>query len=248
MYRRLGLGLTLVLFAFMAGEVNAQCTPDTDIQGLYGPTPQEGLPPAYVGEPYEAVISLKIPSDTTITVTFMVDSLVLTDVQGLPPGYSYSCSPPSCSFPGGDYGCILISGITFDNGLAGNYDPVANFDFYVTFGSISTVYPYQIDDYTLTLHPTGATAVAEAATVENLFFIEPNPVSENSRLIYTLPEDGMYSLSVYSLLGAEVASVQTDGVQGKAKYSLAQFAGQPGVYFVNLRQDDYSRSLRFVVK
>jgi len=245
----LGFGV-LVLFVSMALAGYSQCIPDTDVQGMYAPTAAEGLPEATVGEQYEAVISLKVPSDTHyLSYNFSVDSMVLTGIQGLPNGYSYLCTPPSCGFPGGDYGCILLTGFTDDNALAGDYDLVAQFEFYFSFGSLHYVQPYAINDYTLTLNPSATTAVADVASDEPSFFIEPNPVVGNSKLRFTLPGDGLYDMTIFSLLGAEVGRVQAFGKRGTPNsLRLAEFDLQPGVYFLSLKQGGYTRSLRFVVQ
>lgn len=247
-----GTGIALVFIALLTNvaEVQAQCVPDTDVQGLYSPTSAEGLPDAYIGQQYEAVISLKVPSDTAyLTYNFSVDSLVLTDVQGLPAGFTWECSPPSCGFPGGDYGCILLTGLSNDEALIGDHDLVAQFNFHIRFGAITYALPYEINDYTLKLLPFGPAGVSDITSDEAAFLIEPNPVTTNSRLRFSLPVDGTYTVTMFSLLGAEVGHVQGQGKRG-ASHSLpiADFIKQPGVYFLSLNQGDYTRSLRFVVQ
>lgn len=247
-----GAGTSLVFFALLAAavEMQAQCVPDTEVQGLYSPTTAEGLPNAYIAQQYGAVISLNVPSDTAyLSYNFTVDSLVLTNVEGLPTGYTWQCSPPSCGFPGGEYGCILLTGLSNDEALIGDHDLVAQFNFHIRFGSITYALPYEIDDYTLHMLPSVPTGASDIAAEENTFFIQPNPATITSRLMFSLPGDGTYTVTMFSLLGAEVGHTQGQGKPGAVQsLSIADFIRQPGVYFLSLHQGEYTRSLRFVVQ
>jgi hypothetical protein len=236
-----GLGLTPT-------ALYAQCVPDSSVTSLYAPDENEGLPDGAVTVPYEAVITLNVPEDTSyLTFTADIDRLELNAISGLPNGFTYSCYPDSnCVFGGGEYGCILVSGLTNDNADAGSYDLVADFNFYLTAPAVSL--PYEITDYTITLDSV-AVGVLESEAQKNLrFSIEPNPISATSFLFFDLPRAGEYVLEVYSLLGNRVGVEQGFGRAGAQRYALDFLTGDPGVYFVTLKQQQYQRSMRFIVR
>ena len=103
------------MFAFL-GMVNAQvCVPDSTVSGP-GVYPSV-LPDVCANQPYSATITLVVPADTTIptpigNLTVPIDSIVLDSVANLPPGFTFQCAPPNCTFPGGASYCILVSGTT----------------------------------------------------------------------------------------------------------------------------------------
>src|SRR5438046_195158 len=101
--------LLVVAVAFAGSTSFAQCVPDTSIThndpGVY-PDSATNLPHAIVGIPYSTVIQLKVLTDTTtmigpITVPVTIDSIIATNVSGLPAGYTYNCTPSTCVFLGG---------------------------------------------------------------------------------------------------------------------------------------------------
>ena len=110
------LTLTLAL-AFIGAQ--AQCTPDPQYTavGIY-PDSLTGLSPATVGIAYNQNITIIVPSDTSVVlipgspaVNVTIDKIDLTSVTGLPSSFSYSCDPPSCSFPGGTIKCAALSSV-----------------------------------------------------------------------------------------------------------------------------------------
>lgn len=119
--------------------VSAQtCTPDAQytLAGVY-PDTLVGLPCAQTTVLYQTTITVIAPVDSLFdlgpplnTINATIDSINIRDnsnpadgiaVNGLPPGFSFVCNPPSCSFPGGSTGCILLIG-TPGAGDAGTYN------------------------------------------------------------------------------------------------------------------------------
>jgi hypothetical protein len=77
------------------------------------PDSTTGLSHAYVGQAYNEVITIITPLNTSVVyngtpINVTYQSIELTSVTGLPAGFSYSCDPPNCYFPGGGTGCINI--------------------------------------------------------------------------------------------------------------------------------------------
>ena len=96
-------------------QYGTSCMSDSQytVPGIY-PDNVTGLADAYVGESYNEVMTVIINTDTLanlpglplIAVTF--DNIDLTNVIGLPNGFSYACDPPTCSFPAGSISCVSI--------------------------------------------------------------------------------------------------------------------------------------------
>lgn len=114
--------LSIVLLILLVGysaDTFAQCTPNpayTNV-GIY-PNP---FPPACVGNYFEQVVYFTFPDDTTVTYppygTFTIpyDSFRIVNVSNLPPGLSYTCGTPNCTFEPTalgqhTFGCALIYG------------------------------------------------------------------------------------------------------------------------------------------
>ena len=122
--------LSLIVVMVMVGAitVSAQtCTPDAQYTqpGVY-PDTLVGLPCAQTTVLYQTTITVIAPTDSLFdlgpplnTINATIDSIKIRDnsspadgiaVNGLPPSMQFVCNPPSCSFPGGSTGCLLIIG------------------------------------------------------------------------------------------------------------------------------------------
>jgi len=164
--------------------VNAQCTPDPQytLSGIY-PDTLVGLPCAEVGVLYETTITVIVPVDSLYdlpgigVINATIDSIVLQDnsspldgiaVNGLPPGFIYTCNPPSCSWPGGTTGCILLIG-TPQAGDEGTYNIVVEVDAYalelVPFGN-QPVNMDDVDQYSIVIS-SAAPPTASATSTPN---------------------------------------------------------------------------------
>ncbi len=85
------------------------CTPDTTItQPGYHP---DTLPWGYVNQPYLHIIQAYVPTDTIVFgLPSTIDSMRIDSVIGMPPSFSYACNKTSCSYLGGEHGCIKLTG------------------------------------------------------------------------------------------------------------------------------------------
>lgn len=109
--------LFALLFSFAA---SAQiCTPDPANlpAGYYPNMITDGTETL----PYNHTVTVVVPVDTTISgFAVPIDSLVVTNITGLPSGLSFACNLGSCGIPGGDKGCVELSGRP-DQGTNGLY-------------------------------------------------------------------------------------------------------------------------------
>ena len=204
--------LTLTLaFAFIGA--NAQCTPDPQFTaaGIY-PDTSIGLAPAYVGQSYNENITIITPTDTVVDVlgsmvAVTIDSINLTSVTGLPSGFSYSCDPPSCGFPGGTSKCaelystinptasdIGVYNIIFETTAYASDVPFLGtmtqddaIDYYYIEISVATSTINQFDNFTLEL--------------KDIF---PNPVNDQSKIQFITGEPKDVVFSVFNYLGEKM--------------------------------------------
>lgn len=249
MTKTFAIALLLGAFvAFAAGNVSAQCTPDASAGGLYSPSQSQGLPEGNVGVNYSAVITVNVPEDTVLFgFPATLDSTVLTEVEGLPPGFQYECVPNSCSFPSGQKSCILLSGFTDDFANAKDWPITTTFVFYGKQGTISLSYPYTEELYTLTLGAM-ATGVSDFKEEELRLVIGPNPVNKQSSIIYDLPTTAPANLVIYNLVGSAVYKQDVNGKVGQNSLRMNGIPLDGGIYFVELTQGNYNRSARFVIQ
>lgn len=110
----------LIPAVFAIGQVQAQCMPDTTVKSSgYQP---DTLKHAKTWEPYSQVITVLTPRDTTVNfggsnISVKVDSIVATNVLGLPPGFSYTCMKPGCAFVWNEPRCVELHGTTNQAGI-----------------------------------------------------------------------------------------------------------------------------------
>ncbi len=87
-----------------------QCVPDSQYtsEGIH-PNTTVGFADAYVGQNYNQVVTLIVPTDTFVSgFLITIDSINLTSFVGLAANFTYDCNPTTCSFLGGNTGCVLI--------------------------------------------------------------------------------------------------------------------------------------------
>jgi len=134
----------LFFFAsFLVTFLSAQtCQPDTafiDAEPGVFPLPfsdnepDGGIPfPACINEPFEFVITIKVPEQVPLGgFQVNVDSVLIDTigaVQNLPDGMDYACNPPNCIFiPGGDtLSCLLVFGTPNNPADIGTSDIIVN--------------------------------------------------------------------------------------------------------------------------
>lgn len=117
--------LTLAVACTFEDAKAQPCVPDPQYTqpGFY-PFPGSALNVGTALVPYSDTLTFIVPTDTVLPACpctgcpscVEIDSIVVTGINGLPQGLSFQCAPPSCGFPGGTSGCVLISGVPADSG------------------------------------------------------------------------------------------------------------------------------------
>ncbi|MFK7786188.1 MAG: T9SS type A sorting domain-containing protein [Crocinitomicaceae bacterium] len=241
-----------------AASATAQCTPDPQYTdpGVY-PDSATGFPDGMVDCPYDLTITNVVPIDTTtmigpIPVTLTFDSAVVTNVAGLPPGFTYSCydaqntvSPPDgCAFEGGTTGCISIVG-TPQSGDEGVYNLSIDVDVYLEGGSTPTA-TQTVDYYTIEIVAfdpvNGCPPVGIEEETSANFTLYPNPVNES----FTLK--GLDGVDINSIVVSDATGkvVRTHDNVNESTFDVNVADLNEGVYFVTIGHANSSSVVRFI--
>ncbi|MFM7218444.1 MAG: T9SS type A sorting domain-containing protein [Bacteroidota bacterium] len=229
----------LVVAVFTIRTASAQCIPDTNIthnvNGIY-PDSATGLPHAIVGVPYSTVIQMKVVRDTTYNgLPAVINTFTITGVTGLPAGWSYTCTPSSCVFPGGSDACILLVGPAPTVSQVGVYPFVVNLSVAGSVFGIPQTVPAAITQYTIYIdNPTGiGTPLPPSQFTVSEF--SPNPMQFESRIRVGVMEPGDVRLELVDMLGNLVRQSTYQAQRGWNSYSVDVSDLRPGIYLAHLR-------------
>lgn len=211
-----------------------QCTPDGSetVPGMH-PTIIENIGPATVGVPYAQTLTIIIPVDTVVEVipgfptSVPITDATVTNVSGLPTGFSYACNVPSCVFPGGATNCAIITG-TASPGQEGSY-PLSVF---VTYHAGVLSADDTVTGYVLNVNPVGLFEISKKSSLQMV--VSPNPFSANADVNFYTPSETTMKVTVYNLLGKAVKTDVIRASAGENFYSLKGNTLQPGAYLLEL--------------
>ena len=229
---------------------SGQCVPDTSIThnkpGNY-PDTITGLPHSITGQSYSTVIQVKVLTDSTVgTLTGVVDSIVVENVTGLPSGFSYTCTPSSCSFPGGSDGCITLSGSAPTILMVGSYPLVVQSTIYFKiFGTPQTL-QNDILGYSIVIDTTTGISTLE----KNNFSAgqnSPNPAKDYTVIPLTISRPEEVSLTIVNLIGKKVFSRSYNLQKGKTNITLDLHNLQPGIYLYTFSNGLTSVARRMII-
>lgn len=240
------LGLITLFF----NESTAQCIPNNDpVSGIEPDT----LSVAYVGVPYEQIIYFKLPHDTTVqfgpvTIALIVDSLIITSYNGLPPSFSLACNTASCTVLGGENGCAAITG-TATASEVGIHPLKVYVITYVsdTFGTPVGGFPDSIDFYFMNVQlPSGVEQVATDKLVVGEIY--PNPSDDKIGVPVTSPVDDVVELTVMDISGKEMEQSEVAVKKGNNTEWVDISRLPKGFYFMRLSYEGVSVNRKFLVR
>lgn len=226
--------LTCAIAGSLTGSLSAQCVPDPTITtpGIY-PDSATGLPGGTVNVAYNEVIQFRTPLDTSLAgLPVDITSISVTQVTGLPPGITYSCTPANCIFPGGTNGCMQLSGTP---STAGSYPITVDL---IVDAMISGTIPFQqpatVDYYVINISGTTGIATVSANLAFGIVALKPNPATDYTDLTYSTPLGGDFKIKIYDLLGKQVHEQITRGMAGNNSIRIKTSGLNPGVYMMTL--------------
>lgn len=231
------------------------CVPDpqyinTDTQRGIHPDTLVNFGPAYVGTPYNQLITVVIPPDTMVgPFPIPWDSTVLTNVTGLPASLSYACfnqnadgSPNRCMFKGNSIGCAAITGtpVTGDIGthplqfftnnyLGGNASPNA-----------FTIVGYKVI-------VSAGSNVNENPSIQILQQNNPNPFGELSEIQFTAEDNGTAQFKIYNMIGTVVQQYDMKVKKGINTLEIDAKDFDSGIYFYSVVNGSNSFTRKMIV-
>ena len=253
--------LPLLFIGLIVGNLSllaqSSCTPDPTViaagmPGIYPDPSQGGMPDGEVGIAYMQIFTLVVPADTMVNVPGLglvnatVDNVVITSVDGLPGGLSYSCDIAACDWPGGTNGCLEISGIPTEAGAF-------TVDFHFTANVTASGFSVPIADvfpasYSLTINDTALILVQSIAkNGMNLTQNAPNPFVDITTVSYTVPNSGIVEFAVLDMLGNQVHHRFLSSKVGKNLIAFNQGDLTSGIYFYSLSNGTTTLTNRMVV-
>ena len=235
----------LLLFASVAffGALNltAQCTPDGQYTqaGIY-PDSATNFAPACLNEAYTQLITNVVPVDTCAQIlpapfpctTLAMDSIVLDNVTGLPPGLTFACNGNNCSYLGGTTGCAIITGTPTE---PGTYTLIFNVSAYV--GGVATAQTFTVDYYEIVV---SSCSVGIEENTNSMFKLYPNPAY--SKVVI----DGLKGQNNIALTNAEGKTVKIYNMFEGASLEMNLEGLNNGLYFVTVNHDKGTEVLKLI--
>jgi len=227
----------------------AQCVPDPIYAGeSFGFWPTDGLAAGVTNVAYDEVIDIKIPVnggdiDPSYSA-YDIDSIAISGIIGLPVGYDYSCHVPTCVIPGGDQGCVSITGITDSQG---DYPLNISLVIYVNINGVVLALPYNDTSYTLEVNMSIGIDELSKEYI-NLGQNIPNPTSDITLIPYALKKDGMVSFVIYNVVGESVFEDNFRANTGQSNYEFNANELSDGVYLYSISIDGFSQTKRMLVR
>jgi hypothetical protein len=245
--------LLIFVATFILGIATASaqvCTPDPQytVGGVY-PDSATGLADAGVGIAYGETVTIVTPVDTTVEIipgvfqTLTMDSIVITNVTGLPPGFTYDCASAGCAFIGGTTSCLIISGTAVIGDL-GNHPLSVEIDAFV--GGTGIPVPSSVGYYSIQVIDDLATGELNGDQFEVLQNT-PNPFDAATNINFNAAASGAFTFQVINLLGAVVHQEQVNGKRGENTFTFASNDLNQGVYLYSLSNGNYTVTKRMVV-
>jgi hypothetical protein len=248
MIRNLLLPATLVLFSCVSAS--AQCTPDVSCipsGQTYGICPDSatGLAIGTVGVPYSQVVSMKVPADGSDfgQPSAMITSIDITSVDSLAPGLSYTCSPPSCSFPGNSNGCILITGTPT---TVWNKQIIVNADAHATIFGFPATLPQENKQYRSIVQAPASVNDLDMSTFD-VGQNSPNPFTGKTEIRFSSTENTEIEFKVFNTIGALVFSQTYKAEKGLNTIIIQDNSFAPGAYLYSVKNGSRTITKRMIV-
>ena len=249
--------LSIAAIAAVSISGYGQCTPDPQftVGGIY-PDSASGLPDGWVDNAYDEVITIVVPQDTIIDVGFgptvvpFVD-ITLDNVSGLPPNFSYSCSPNNCVFPGNSSSCINIYS-TVNPAAADVQIWPLTIDVTATvsvplLGNQSQA--SVVDYYYIEIKDSGALSVetfdSESFELKTIF---PNPVIDDSKIQFISGRNQAVTFTVMNVLGKAVISKNISAKKGVNELTISSEDFSNGIYLYSITANGKTSTKRMIIR
>lgn len=248
--------LLVLSFTSAMAAMAQNCIPATVTgDGLHpDPSSNPGLPVGSIGNPYETIITIKVPLALVVDLSAQigiptppvgttVNSLTLNNPIGLPNGISQSCFPSTCTMAAGSTGCIVFGGTPTASGVSqvlvtGSYN--VSVPSVVPFiGGTSLNIPTANLPYTLVINTSNASI--EVVEGNHGWLMVPNPSNGTFSVIGDIHNGD--SFTVFNTNGQAVESFTVSGAGESMNVEL-----ESGVYFIQKLGDSSASMQRLVIE
>jgi Secretion system C-terminal sorting domain len=253
--------LSLLLSVLGLGGLQAQCTPDPNASGLFYPAPTAPLPSATVGQAYAQLITVTVPTDTSIdlssvigfpfpAVTVTINTLTLGVPSGLPIGIFGQTTPGTGIINGGANGCIDVAGTPTTSGqyvinIPTTLNVTVPMSVPVIGGTAQTLpqvpVPYNIQ---VLSNVSVSPATAGFTLAQSL----PNPTSGSTVINYAVSTPSDVQLEVMSISGQVVFAAVQKAVSGEQSFRFDASKFAPGMYLYRLSDGTHTLTRKMVVE
>tara|TARA_Y100001954_G_scaffold235933_1_gene294953 strand:- start:88 stop:849 length:762 start_codon:yes stop_codon:yes gene_type:complete len=248
--------LLILICVFANFFVSAQCVPDSQFTapGIY-PDTALGLDDAIVGQPYNQVITIITPLDTSveyngIPIPVTIEYIELTSFSGLPPNFAYDCLAPNCIFDGGSTSCaVLYSTSDPTSADIGSYQLIMTTTTSADAGlGIPITQDDIIDYYYLDIVNTTSTINYIDNTTFELKDVHPNPANNNAKIQYVLGTDNDIYFELHNLLGEKVESRLIKSQRGVNTFYVNVSNLTEGIYLYSITNGDIIQTKKMIIK
>lgn len=256
--------MTKLLFALClcacAISLNAQdCTPNMlyadSTAGVY-PKPYDSATNtgvgitecAVIGKDFQFNLTVVINDSLTIgTSSYPLDSIVISQVTGLPTGLTYKCDPTNCHFLKNTLKCASIYGIPTAANAPGAYDMVIKGSAYINGSSfpLPLEFPNPLiapGKYTIHLNANVNDLCAATATknLEGQVSITtlPNPTAGITQIKINSQLTGQFQFRVVDLLGKRIEQRQVSIFSGENSLEFDASRLSNGLYLLQLQSEN----------
>jgi len=245
--------LTLTL-AFALIGANAQCTPDPQftLAGIY-PDSATGLPNAIVGQPFNEVITVVTPLDTSAiilnqTIPLTVQTIELTNVVGLPSSFTYNCANSNCIFIGGNTSCAVLSSPSPTSSEVGLHQIFM----YTITTADAGLFGIQLQEDTIDYYYINVTNATSVVNQFNDFTFElkdvfPNPVNSNAKIQFISGNSTDIVFSVFNHLGEKIEEKNIAATRGINDIEISANDYANGMYLYSINNGVQIVSKRMIV-
>jgi len=232
--------LTLILASSFIGA-QAQCTPDPQftLAGIY-PDSATGLPNATVGLPFNEVITIVTPLDTSAilfgqTIPLTIQTIELTNVIGLPLSFSYNCANSNCIFIGGNTSCAVLSSPSPTASEVGLHQIFM----YTTTTADAGLFGIQIQEDTIDYYYINVTNATATINQFNDFSFElkdifPNPVNSNAKIQFISGNSADVVFTVFNHLGKKIDEKNISATRGVNDIEISAKDYSNGIYLYSI--------------
>ena len=239
-------------FLLSISVISAQCTPNPlyydSISGAW-PDTITNFDPATLGVAYNQVLDFKIASDAgeydPLYSGVNLDSVVLTNVTGLPPGLSYTCNNSYCNWLGGTQGCASLSGTPT---TLGSYDIIIDLDGYVTLIFVGVMSaPVQFTGYVIDV---GAAGIETIKLNTETFILQqniPNPANNTTKIQFISGKSNEVTFNMINLLGDIVLSKNVNARKGVNDVNINLLDYPEGVYLYSITNGSERFTKRMII-